>query len=209
MSLDVYSSEWVDRLYRGLKRNLRVPFRMVCLVDCDDYVFKEPVVPVRFSRSDLGWMALNEVYRPDVVTEQNCFIALDTIILRDVTDMFSREHTLSMVKDPLQGKKLCNAIVFYSREEGARLWGLYSLDPDECARKYRIGSGYPSEYIWLQSVVGKPNEWLDDLYPGAILSYKAHVKRNNARVHTAQIIYFHGKPKQHQLREEWIKEHWR
>ena len=43
----VYNASWVDKLYRGFKRNSIVPFEMVCLVD-KEYNFEEPIRPVKF-----------------------------------------------------------------------------------------------------------------------------------------------------------------
>jgi hypothetical protein len=36
-----YDESWVERLYRGFRRNLTVPFRFVCLVDIERQ-FNEP-----------------------------------------------------------------------------------------------------------------------------------------------------------------------
>ena len=50
-------------------------------------------------------------------------------------------------------------------------------------------------------------EWLDDLFPGQIKSYKVQVVPPD--LGDTRIVYFHGNPKPHMLDHlPWITEHW-
>ncbi len=57
---DAYSAEYVNRIYRGVKRNLKRPFRFVCVTD-DPKGLCEGVEPVAFPAKP-GWMNLNARY---------------------------------------------------------------------------------------------------------------------------------------------------
>jgi hypothetical protein len=58
---------------------------------------------------------------------------------------------------------------------------------------------------WLRHF---PHNRIDDLWPGRVLSYKAHV-RNKPFPEKAKIIYFHGVPKMHDVQhEEFVRRHW-
>ena len=46
-STEIYDASWADKLYRGIKRNTNIQFRMVCLVD-KDYQFEEDIHPIKF-----------------------------------------------------------------------------------------------------------------------------------------------------------------
>lgn len=230
---NAYDPSWVDKLYRGFARNLSEPFRFICLVD-DDYAFDEPVEAVRFERPDLSFMALNEIFRPDLGIDRGLFVGLDTVIVGSLDGMVAHEHSLSMPRDPFNPRKLCNAVVLFSESEARRIWKIYQQDVDGWAQRCRIGQhirrgGYPSEFIFLQQVLPNgPRAWLDDLYPGQILSFKQHLAKVKRAPQTdsqtrqyldqcgltslpneARIVYFHGRPKPHDLSDAWMQEHWR
>lgn len=51
------------------------------------------------------------------------------------------------------------------------------------------------------------HRFIDDLFPGQVLSYKGAVKRQG--LGDARIVYFHGREKPHELPHVgWIREHW-
>jgi hypothetical protein len=47
---------------------------------------------------------------------------------------------------------------------------------------------------------------IDDLFPGAVRSYRIDVKKNGLA--DARIVYFHGAEKPHEISEPWLAEHW-
>jgi hypothetical protein len=52
-----------------------------------------------------------------------------------------------------------------------------------------------------------PHRLIDDLCPGEVVSYKAHVRGRG--LGKARIVYFHGDPKPPALmHEDWVREHW-
>ncbi len=57
---------------------------------------------------------------------------------------------------------------------------------------------------WLRK---QPHQYLDDEFPGQVLSYKVHVRKEGMA--RARIVYFHGIPKMDAVRDEWVKLHWR
>ena len=88
-SADIYSPEDADKLARGLKRNITVPYELVCLVD-EDYKFEESIWSIPFLEPDApGWSLLAEFYRPDITTNRRMTIGLDTIICSNIDDILS------------------------------------------------------------------------------------------------------------------------
>jgi hypothetical protein len=211
-----YDASWVDKLYRGFARNLSEEFRFVCLVD-RDYGFKEPMVnSVPFERPDLYFMALNEIYRPDLGIRHGLFVGLDTIITGNLDQMVSGHHIFTVPRDPFQQGELCNAVVLFNDHAASKIWVAYQEKVDWWAAKCRIGQwagggGYPSEMMFLREVLNNNlDAWIDDLYPGQVLSYKVHMKKRGKRdPGKARIIYFHGHPKPSDVREPWVAEHWK
>ena len=51
---------------------------------------------------------------------------------------------------------------------------------------------------------------LDVIFPYQIQSYKKHIVPDRRLLDTASIVYFHGKPKPHQIMyKQWVQENWR
>jgi hypothetical protein len=53
----------------------------------------------------------------------------------------------------------------------------------------------------------QPHVFIDDLFPGQVVSFKGHVVRNG--LGDARIVYMHGVPKAHEIKADWIDTHWR
>ena len=50
---------------------------------------------------------------------------------------------------------------------------------------------------------------LDKIFPNTILSYKQHILGKAPHLlNNSSIVYFHGVPKPHQLKERWVQECW-
>lgn len=109
---------------------------------------------------------------------------LDTVIVGNVDFLFEHQGGALLVpRDPNTGRA-CNGVV---RSPG----GSFTLD----------GS---NDMDWTHR---QPHVYFDDLYPGRVVSYKKHVKKQG--LGDARIVYFHGREKPHEIEDEFVKEHWR
>lgn len=81
----VYSKMWIDRLYAGIKRNLHIPFRFVCLTDCidpDDCEYD--IVPLTLDA--WGWWHKFQMWTPDLFDGPCLYIDADNVICKDITE---------------------------------------------------------------------------------------------------------------------------
>lgn len=194
-SKDIYTPEWVDKLYRGVRRNTGESFRFVCLTNYPASSFDEPVDTVRFRMFDTDWRCLMECFR--VVGDPVMMLGLDTIITGNLDDILEHRPRLGMIRDPYTPSRLCNGVTMWTDRRD-----LYEKFLDEGIGDCRMGD-YPSEMLWLGKH-GNPSDILQ-AFPGRIKSFKAHVKRDG--IGDARIVYFHGREKPHQI-EHPILEHW-
>lgn len=191
-SLDVpdfsrcYSPEWVDKLYRGVARNLTQPFRFVALTD-RQYGFAEPIEQQKLL--DTRWTtACIQLY--GIEADRLLLLGLDTIITGNLDAIIAYEGPLAVPRDPYRTIHPCNGVV------------LCPPRPDIVAAA--LSSPNVSDMTVLDPFA---HEWLDDLFPGQIKSYKVHVQGQG--VGDARIVYFHGSPKPHQLGHlPWVKKGW-
>jgi len=177
-----YTPEWVDKLYRGVLRHYKKDFRFVCLTD-KRYKFEE-----RIEQEDLwttNWLtACQQLY--GVVADRLVILGLDTIITGNLTNIFHYKGTLAVPRDPYDLERPCNGVVLCpTRADIAHSPGQNDM---------RVLDKYPKQ-------------WLDDLFPGLIKSYKAHVLKDG--LGDARIVYFHGEPKPHVLDDHWVKDNWK
>jgi hypothetical protein len=185
-----YDESWVTKLYRGYARNLTLPFRFVLFTDrvrdLPADIWQE-----RLRSEPPSYGALVEPFRygvPMILT------GLDTIITGNIDHLAQyclTAKTIALPRDPYMASRSCNGV---------------ALIPEGQQHVYRNWRG-ENDMEWLRT---QDTVFIDDLFPGDVLSYKVHVRSIRANdPGDARIVYFHGHPKPHELADlPWIKEHW-
>lgn len=207
-TVGVYTPEWVDKLYRGIKRNYSGHFNFICLTD-QNYKFKEDVQGIRLSKSvdQYGWMSLMDFYHPDICKGKRFTIGLDTIITGPLDELFSYNGDIGLVTDPYYPNNVCNAVSISNDNFCQQFWDIWETKEEEIIRKCKLFEA-PSEMIALNKYSPSVPDLLDKLYPNKILSYKVHLKQNVNLLNESSLVYFHGNPKPHQLEDLWVKKYW-
>jgi hypothetical protein len=213
-SVGIYDESWVDKLYRGVARNYKGYFDFVCLTD-RNYIFSENIKQIRFDRSvdQYGWMSLMEWYHPKVCNTRRVTMGIDTIITGPLDDIFNcdlEDYKLGVCQDPIFPDDICNAMTIAEPSFCKEFWD-YWIENEKIIMRddeiFAVAAGSPSEMVLLRSLYSDSPR-LDTIFPGRILSYKAHIRDHWHRVADASIIYFHGTPKPHQVNEKWVRENW-
>lgn len=184
-----YDETWAEKLYRGFKRNLTKPFRFVVFTE-RTREFDEPILQERLSAATPDYGCLIEPFKmegPLIVC------GLDMVVLRNVDHMAlycETAETIAAVRDPYREDRLINPVV---------------LVPEGHTHIYRDWSGQ-NDMAHLRQY---PWKAMDDLWPGQVVSLKAHRIRD-VGPGDARIVYMHGDPKPHELLHlDWVKENWR
>lgn len=222
-SLGIFTPEWVDRLYRGIKRNTTREFRFVCFVDRDDYEFHEPIETKKLVMPYRNMFSLLEPFREDM--GRVVFMGLDTIIVGNIDWLLDYRGPFAMLQDPYFDRPCSGVMAFPYTPQ---VWEAFVAEHDKHARKHTM-FGFPSDMIFLATVPHVRLQATDtgfgmqdaadlsidtgmDMQPyvrrrrGGIYSYKAHCRKGLPP--DACIIYFHGKEKPHELKADWIERHW-
>ena len=195
-SRDIYDPEWVDKLFRGVKRNTTKPFRFVCMTDFPPLVFDEPIKTIKFKTFKDNWLCLMEAFR--VTGDPVMMLGLDTIITGDLDEILDHRPKFAMLKDPYQPQRMCNGVTMWQDRRD-----LYDRIVKEGIGRDCYMGGHPSEMLWLAKH-GHPTD-LADRFPGQIKSYKAEVKKGG--IEDARIVYFHGREKPHEI-DHPVLRHW-
>lgn len=196
-SLGVYGPEYVDALYRGVRRHFDGELRFVCLVD-QEYGFSEPVESVKLLEPKSGWLTLLEAFRPDLGMDRRLVLGLDTVITGDLTEIAEWDGELCMPRDPFTPELLCNGALIADAGASDWLWALYQQQKDHWPSHWEV-AGKPSEMAFLRHHCPSYCNVTDVEFPGQVVSYKAHWLQGDCP--DARIVYFHGHPKPHDLLE--------
>lgn len=183
-----YSEEWVEKLYRGFRRNLTRPFLFICFTD-RHREFKEPILQEQLLTRNPDYGCFIEPFRLNVPM---ILVGLDTIVVGNIDHMADyclSETMVALPRNPYRPEQSINGVALVPA--GNR--GIF----DQWAGE--------NDMEWLRRF---PNKWVDDLWPGKVLSLKAHDVRRKG-LQGASIIYMHGNPKPNELMHlDWVREHW-
>jgi hypothetical protein len=183
----MYTTEWVEKLYRGFARNLTRPFRFVCYSE-RERTFAEPIeciatLPARPTYIDC--VAPYEIDGPMIL------VGLDTVVTGNIDHLAEHcetAHRIALPRDPYNKGQACNGVALIPAG-----WTQIARDPraaDDMAHVRRY-----------------PHDFIDDLFPGQVESFKGAVRDRG--IGDTRIVYFHGQEKPHQLPAGHpILEHW-
>ncbi len=219
----VYSPEWVDKLARGVRRFSDEGVRFVCLTHYAQDEFKEDVEAVPFLEDTREVMCLTEVFRPDLGIDRGMFIALDSIILGNLSDLFSYRGDFALPRLEFHGKSMFyNPVCLYHGPAATVLWE--NRDAAK-ASKYHWDDFGPSEQLyWAGEYPGKIDD-IHELYRGQIASYSWLIPddrppRRKGRgdspygteeelAQSVRVAYFYGALKPHNASKNWVTDQWK
>ena len=185
-----YDESWAEKLYRGFRRNLSLPFEFVLFTD-RLRSFREPAIQQRLLRLDRA-PDYGSCVEPFSLDRPMIFVGLDTIILKNIDKLarWALEHpgALALPKHPYEDWSINGVVLFGG--------GNPAIFRDWCGE---------NDMKWMRSF---PHQRIDELWKGKVVSYKAHAARGLPP--SARIVYFHGNPKPNELSHlPWVKESWR
>jgi hypothetical protein len=202
---DKYDSEYVNRLYRMVRRHAPVDVDFLCYTDdaagIDLAIRTEPLL----SRAP-GWWQKISLFRdrlPGVETDRILFLDLDVVIVGDLSEMIGESGDFIACRDwppeVRQQDMSFNSSVFLLRVGSQpRIWSGFD--------EVRIPSGWHAtdqEWITTHIPAGDRRFFPYDWTP----SYKLR-RLQESYPPEAKVILFHGRPKPHEC-GGWVKDKWR
>ena len=193
-----YNQHHVWALRDAIKKYISVEHNFVCLTDMD----VGDVHAIPFEMCLPGTWCQFELFRPGIYPENTTtvfYLDLDTLILGDITHIATCISKHTILRCPYQPKKFIGAgVMTFDPKHCEYLWESFKLDPANISKakeNNRLDTVWFFRNFWSKNLVG--HEFLQDLFPDQIYSYKAHViKAFKGHIpETAKIIYFHGKPR--------------
>jgi hypothetical protein len=204
-------AQYVNNLYKGVERFATQDFDFVCFTNENLKVDRN--VEIRRFPLHTGIGVLPRVYmfsqEANLLNRQVLCLDLDVLIvgslhpLMDYEGMFCARSKFQ----PGQEHKLDGDVMSFraGQETEERFWKPFIKDVS-AAEKLTQGR----ERYWMRHVAEDVADRWDKVAPGAVLSYKQHVKRLRLKQppERTSIISFHGHPRIHQAQDQWIKQYW-
>lgn len=184
----MYDEGWVEKLHRGFRRNLTIPFRFICFTDRRRKFAEPDIEQERIRAESPDYSTCIEPYRLGVPM---VLVGLDTVVVGNCDKL--AEYCLSASRpafpvDPYRPQQVCNGV------------GLVPAGWQIVATSHRG----ENDMEWVRSF---PHERIDSLFPGQVQSYKGAVKKRG--LGDTRICFFHGQEKPYQLSHvQFVQEHW-
>lgn len=223
----IYGAEHVNRLHRGIRRNLSLPHRFVCVTDdgtgLDSGI---EVVPIWQDAAEHGGC-----YRrlrafgadiAEVLGDRFVWLDLDCVITGSLDALFARTEPLVLWSNGVSTAPYCGSMVMM--DAGAAPWVWEEFDYEDCLQS-KWATGYVgTDQAWFSALLGPDMPtWTrkDGVYSWRHLpSAKAPAAAARRRYGVdagglpddARIVFFHGvvDPSEPAMRRRfpWIEDHW-
>lgn len=185
----MYTTEWVEKLYRGFQRNLTHPFEFIVYTE-KLREYNEPITQRLLTNPEPRYA---DCIQPYELNEPMILVGLDTLVVNNIDFLANwalNEDIILLPRDPYKPSIACNGVCVVPAGN-AHIWNEHNGEND---------------MVWIRKF---PHLFLDDVFPNAVVSYKGAIKgRDYTGEHS--IVYFHGKPKMHQMigKFPWIDKNW-
>jgi hypothetical protein len=119
-----YDASWVEKLKNSLQRNLTLPFRFVCLSDCE-----VPCERIELEETGDGFWAKLQLFKPGLFNSPVLYLDLDTVICQNIDDIVLSIVDQKFVMWCELDKNIHSSAMMYWDGDYSHLWRLYSSKP--------------------------------------------------------------------------------
>jgi hypothetical protein len=188
----------VHRLRDGVAQHFKAPHRFVCLSNKKAI---SGVDVIQLERGWPGWWSKLELFRHRL--GRVVYLDLDTMLIRDVTDIFSREYVFAACADwkivDQQGPVLNSC--FMAMDGTDRSYIYEAFDPGK-AKAYETWQRW-GDQGFIQDHLREPFVKIQDEFPGRFVHFKTHIRQPDKSVGRApadaSVVCFSGQPRPHKI----------
>lgn len=181
-----YRPEHVARLANGIRR-YQPDAHIVCL---SDVALPRSVKRIPLARNWPGWWSKMELWTPGLLDSGDLivYLDLDTVIVGDPTILESYTGDLAVLRDFYRESMIGSGVMLWRGAPMRECWDDFTRDPEAVLASHPWRSDYHS-VEWLQR-----GDRVQDVFPGVVASYKAHVRPKGKIPDGCSLVCFHGSP---------------
>jgi len=197
-----YGPEYVNILFDMVRRNLKegVEGRFICFTDdptgLDEGIETKPLPSFLSSWWTKLYLFSEEAFPKD---DRVIYFDLDVVITGWLDDLVTYQGDFAILKEFYDVEGWQSSIMAWRAGAKTHIW----------TRWLEEGKPEPAggDQDWIEDSAGEA-DMLQDLYPGAFLSYKVHCLLNHPPLGT-KVVVFHGEPKPDNCGEKWVEMIWK
>lgn len=121
-----YDANWVKKLQNSVARNLTLPYRFVCLSDCDVDCER-----IELDSAGAGFWSKLQLFRPGQFDTPVLYIDLDAVICQNIDDIVHRVADQSFVMWLEPHRNIHSSALMWWRGDHSHLWDLYKSQPED------------------------------------------------------------------------------
>lgn len=221
-----YSSDYVNKLYNGVKRNCTLDFEMVCLTD-DHRGINEDIKIIKLPSGFQGWWCKPYMFSKDLPLNGTIlYLDLDVVIASNIDKLFSYQpnhwcvvRDFTRVMRP-KWPKYNSSVIRFKVGQLDHVWQEYVADPKTIQRKYFGDQDYLYDATKNSQAFLYPDSWIQ--------SWKWEVRKNktfapggtkgNRKLKVVEnvtprveccVCVFHGDPNPHNCEDPWVVDNWK
>lgn len=183
----------VLRLESEVAANLHVPHRFVCLTDTTVPGIECLPLVAKLPDGAPKWWFKMELWRPGLLSGRCLYFDLDTRIVGDLCDLAAYSGAFAGISDFYRPTTL---------QTGVMAWDADGIWPAKLWDAWHPEASNGSQARLVANVLRGREDRLDQLYPGAIISYKCHVRKQGRIPLDARVVCLHGKPRPAEVADE-------
>lgn len=196
-----YSEDYVDRLYRGVNRNIKIEFDFYCLSNRKTKYNTIPLV----TDSDGYWNKI-ELFRANLFNGPTLYLDLDVVICNDITPMLESwsGEKLYMVEEPYQNQfgPIHNSSVMLWEQDYSHLYTKYVENQSEIVKEYADITR--NGFIGDQAYIGENVDY--DVFDQKYIGWKHH--KVVTEINDPALLVFTQGEKPHLSQDPIVKENW-
>lgn len=192
-----FTDDYVYRMQKSLQQHLHTEHEFVCLTN----VPLRGVKTIPLIDGYLTWWNKLQLFRKGLFPGRVVYLDLDTMIVGDVTDIFTHPAPFIALSDFLRPQYMASAYMAWNGDEDySRLFTRFAphMEVRYMTHDKWGDQGFIAEHL------GVPYVAIQSLFPGRIVHYKSHIRGWKKELSGivpkgASIVCFSGKPRPHEI----------
>jgi hypothetical protein len=198
-----YGRNYVENLRNSLKRNLSIPYEMVCITDRDD--LPDGIRKIPALKNGDGWWQKVNLFKPGMFPSDTriLFLDLDVVITSSLDPISRSQGEFVMIENFSMNRRASaynsSCMLWTPNEKTERIYTCYNSEVVEALH---------GDQCWIWRVMEKDIlAFRKDL----LESYKYNRARPEMRraSNDTAVWVFHGKPDPHEVNAPFVKNNWR
>lgn len=183
-----YNETHVYALQKAIERNVKTPYRFVCLSD-----LKLSCETIELLHGWKGWWSKIELFDWSRLNGRTFYVDLDTMPVSNFDDILNDLSGFHMLENFWSDQRIGSGLMYWDQDL-SHIYESFKKNHIRVMNEYMEGPNKWGDQSYIWHTAGIDPQRLQKKYPSRIVSYKFHVK-GKPFPKKASIICFHGKPR--------------